>query len=75
MFSKHETDKKNIFVNTIKVDKKKETTPHVNIRMNAYDRVVQIVTNDNNEVKPEEETKNTNDYFNNYLLFCLFCMF
>ena len=25
--------------------------------MNAYDRVVQIVTNDNNEVKPEEEAK------------------
>ena len=38
MFSKHETDKKNIFVNTIKVDKKKETTPHVSIKMNAYDR-------------------------------------
>ena len=57
MFSKHETDKKNIFVNTIKVDKKKEskTTPHVSIKMNAYDRVVQIVTNDNNEIKPEEE--------------------
>ena len=59
MFSKHETDKKNIFVNTIKVDKKKEskTTPHVSIKMNAYDRVVQIVTNnDNNEIKPEEES-------------------
>ena len=57
MFSKHESDKKHIFVNTIKVDKKKETTPHVSIKMNAYDRVVQIVTNDNNEVKPEEEAK------------------
>ena len=59
MFSKHETDKQNIFVNAIKVDKKKEskTTPHVSIKMNAYDRVVQIVTNDNNEVKPEEEAK------------------
>ena len=59
MFSKHETDKKNIFVNTIKVDKKKEskTTPHVSIKMNAYDRVVEVVTNDNNEIKPEEETK------------------
>ena len=59
MFSKHETDKKNIFVNTIKVDKKKEskTTPHVSINVNAYDRVVQIVTNDDNEVKPEEESK------------------
>ena len=58
MFSKHETDKKNIFVNTIKVDKKKEskTTPNVNTKISAYDRVVQIVTNnDNNEIKPEEE--------------------
>ena len=63
MFSKHETDKKHIFVNTIKVDKKKEkeskTTPHVNTKISAYDRVVQIVTNnDNNEIKPEEEAKN-----------------
>ena len=60
MFSKHETDKKNIFVNTIKVDKKKEskTTPNVSTKMSAYDRIVQLVTNDNNEVKPEEETKN-----------------
>ena len=57
MFSKHETDKKNIFVNTIKVDKKKEskTTPHVSTKISAYDRVVQIVTNDNNDIKPEEE--------------------
>ena len=60
MFSKHETDKKHIFVNTIKVDKKKEkeskTTPHVSTKISAYDRVVQIVTNnDNNEIKPEEE--------------------
>ena len=60
MFSKHEADKKNIFVNTIKVDKKKDgkTTPHVSTKISAYDRVVQIVTNDNNEVKPEEEAKN-----------------
>ena len=62
MFSKHETDKKNIFVNTIKVDKKKEkeskTTPHVSTKISAYDRVVQIVTNnDNNEIKPEDEAK------------------
>ena len=48
-----------MFVNTIKVDKKKEskTTPHVSIKRNAYDRVVQIVTNDNNEIKLEEESK------------------
>ena len=61
MFSKHESYSKHIFVNTIKVDKKKEskTTPHVSTKLltlSAYDRVVQIVTNnDNNEIKPEEE--------------------
>ena len=77
MFSKHETDKKNIFVNTIKVDKKKEskTTPHVSTKISAYDRVVQIVTNDNNEIKPEEESKkSTYDYLNNYLLLILLLM-
>ena len=76
MFSKHETDKKNIFVNTIKVDKKKEskTTPHVNTKISAYDRVVQIVTNDNNEVKPEEEskTKSTCDYLFLLILLLMF---
>ena len=57
MLSKNETDKKNIFVNTIKVDKKKEskTTPHVSTKISAYDRVVQIVTNDSNEIKPGPE--------------------
>ena len=59
MFSKHETDKKNMFVNTTKVDKKKKskTTPHVSTQISAYDRAVQIVTNDNNETKPEEAQK------------------
>jgi len=68
MFSKHESYNKNIFVNTIKVDNKKEskTTPHVSIKLSAYDRVVQIVTNGNNEIKPEEEApKSTCDYSNN----------
>ena len=59
------SDKKNMFVNNItldKVDKKKEskTTPHVNTKISAYDRVVQLVTNDNTEVKvqaPQEEQK------------------
>ena len=74
MFSKQEPYNKNIFVNTIKVDKTKEskTTPHVSAKhltLSAYDRVVQIVTNnDNNEIKPEEEAnKNTYDYLDNYL--------
>ena len=60
MFSKHESYNKNMFVNAIKVDKKKEskTTPNVNTKISAYDRVVQIVTNnDNNEIKLEEEAK------------------
>ena len=63
MVSKYDSYDKNIFVNTIKVDKKKEskTTPHVSTKLltlSAYDRVVQIVTNnDNNEIKPEEEAK------------------
>ena len=59
MFSKSESYNKNTFVNNIKVDKKKEskTTPHVSTKISAYDRVVQIVTNDTNEIKPEEEAK------------------
>ena len=60
MFHKEHSDKKNIFVNNIKldkVDKKKEskTTPHVNTKISAYDRVVQLVTNDIPEVKPPQE--------------------
>ena len=63
MFSKPEYNK-NIFVNAIKVDKKKEkeskTTPHVSTKLltlSSYDRVVQIVTNnDNNEMKLEEDS-------------------
>ena len=64
MFSKHEFYNKNIFVNTIKVDKKKEckTTPHVSTKISAYDRVAQIVTNDNNEIKPEEEANKKGTY-------------
>ena len=59
MFSKHESYNKYIFANNIKVDKTKEskTTPHASTNISAYDRVVQIVTNDSNERKPEEEAK------------------
>ena len=68
MFSKHESYNKNIFVNTIKVDKKKEskTTPHVSTKLltlSAYDRVVQIVTSDSNEIKPEEEAKKSTYHY------------
>ena len=48
-----------MFVNNIKVDKanSSKTTPHVSTNISAYDRVVQIVTNDNNEIRLEEEAK------------------
>ena len=60
MFHKEHIDNKNMFVSNIKldkVDKKKEskTTPHVNTKISAYDRVVQLVTHDNSEVKPPQE--------------------
>ena len=55
-----ESDKKHIFVNNItldKVDKKRETktTPHANVKISAYDKIVQLVTNDNAGVKPQQE--------------------
>ena len=59
MFSKNVNDKKNIFVNTIKVNKKEsKTTPNVNVKVSQYDRIVKIVTNnDDNEIKHEDEPK------------------
>ena len=59
---------------TTKIYKKKESkaTPHVSTKhltLSAYHRVVQIVTNDNNELRPEEESqKSTYDYSNDYFL-------
>ena len=46
-----------MFVNNLKLDKKKEikTTPHANLNMSAYDKVVQLVTNENTEIKPPQE--------------------
>ena len=61
MLHKVQSDKNNIFVNNIKLDTNKESkpTPHVNVNISAYDNVVQLVTNDNTEVKPpKEEPKN-----------------
>ena len=72
MFSKHESYNKNIFVNAINKKKESNTIPNVSTKISAYDRVVQIVTNnDNNEIKPEEEAnkKSTYDYLNEYLFF------
>ena len=45
MFYKEHSDKKNRFVNNLKldrVDEKKEskTTPHVNVKISAYDKFV-----------------------------------
>jgi len=65
MFSKNVTDKKNIFVNTIKVNKKEsKTTPSVNVKVSQYDRIVKIVTNnDDNEIKHEDEPKKKSTYY------------
>ena len=59
MFSKNVNDKKNIFVNTIKNNKKEsKTTPYVNVKVSQYDRIVKIVTNnDDNEIKDEDKPK------------------
>ena len=42
---------------TLNQRKKKEskTTPHVNVKIPAYDKVAQAITNDNEEVKPPQE--------------------
>ena len=67
MFHKEHSDKKNIFVN--KTDKKKESKtafganaglqakgpPHVHTKISAYDRIVQLVTNDRSEVNPQQD--------------------
>ena len=57
-----DSGKKILFVNNIKldkVDKKKEnkTTPHVNTKISAYDRIVQLISKDNQQENQEEETK------------------
>ena len=64
MFHKEHSDKKNIFVN--RTDKKKESKtgnaglqakgpPHVHTKISAYDRIVQLVTNDRSEVNPQQD--------------------
>ena len=75
MFRKLQSDNKHIFVNNIKLDKKKEskTTPHVNVKISAYDKVVQLITNDNKEVKPPQEeakTKSTYECLNKHFVLC-----
>ena len=49
----NEDKKKSVFVNNIKLNKtendKGNKTPHVSTKVSAYDRVVQLVTNDNTD--------------------------
>ena len=66
-FIQQQHDKKDIFVSNIRLNKadKKENkqTPHVNTKVSAYDRVVQLVTNDNTQVKQQtEEEKKKGTY-------------
>ena len=64
MFHQVQSDKKHIFVNNIKLDRKKEskTTPHVNVKVSAYDKVVQLVTNYNTEVKKRHKKNQNREY-------------
>ena len=63
MFYKEQSDKKHIVVNNLeldKVDKEKESkaTPHVNVKISAYDKIVQFVTHDETGVKPQQQEQN-----------------
>ena len=40
------------------IKKESKTTPNVNVKVSQYDRIVKIVTNnDDNEIKHEDEAK------------------
>ena len=63
MIHKQQLDKTDIVANTIKltkvVKKVNKQTPHVNTNISAYERVVQMVTHDDTDVKhQQEESKN-----------------
>ena len=62
MIHKQQRDKEDIFANNIKltkVDKKvNNQTPHVNTNISAYDRVVQVVSNDGTDVNHQQEESN-----------------
>ena len=54
------TDKKDIFVSNIKIEKQNinKQTPRINTKISAYDRTVQLVTNtsnDSNEPEPKKK--------------------
>ena len=66
MFYK-ESDKKICLQKNItldKVDKKQEskTTPNVNVKISAYDKHFQLVTNDNTGVEPQQEEQRKSTY-------------
>jgi len=77
MFYK-ESDKKHVLVSNIildKVDKKKEskTTPNVNVKISAYDKIIQLVTNGKAGVKPQQEEQNKKyiGVFKTQFFFCI----
>ena len=57
-------DKKDIFVNTIKIEKQNlnKQTPRINTKISAYDRTVQLVTNTNNDSNEPEPKKKGSTY-------------
>ena len=63
----YKTEKKTVFrdnINLYKPDKKlNNATPNVTTKISAYDKVVSLVTNDDNSVtaKPEESNKQSNN--------------
>ncbi len=67
MFFKQQPDKKDVFVNHIKLskyDKKvSKTTPTVNSKISAYDKVVSLVTSDDSvTAKPQDESNKKSSY-------------
>ena len=62
MIHKQQLDKTDIVANTIKLTKVDKTvhnqTPHVNTNISAYDRVIQIVSNDGTDVNHQQEESN-----------------
>ena len=67
----NENNKKAVFVgpvNNIKINNtendKGNKTPHVSTKVSAYDRVVQLVTNDNTDTINKSENQKTNKWAN-----------
>ena len=64
----NEDKKTSVFVNNIKLNKtendKGNKTPHVSTKVSAYDRVVQLVTNDNTDTINQSDNQNNNKWAN-----------